>query len=90
MVALGTLANGRGVVVTGHYDGAVQCWDLNTGSSQSDRMQVHDAHVREIATVPLPDGSTLAISGGQDGSDGAAYTRNHIRQRMASTADRLE
>lgn len=59
--------DGRGVLVTGSYDGAVELWDLDAGEPVR-TLVPHLGPVRAVAVAARPDGSLAVLSGDASGT----------------------
>jgi hypothetical protein len=46
----------------------VRVWDLGTGRQHGDPLTGHTGLVRAVATTTLPDGRSVAVTGGEDGT----------------------
>ena len=68
--------SGGPIAVTGGQDGLLHVWDLSTGAPYRDREPIETSAeddekkkaIQSVATVRLPDGRTVTVTGGADGS----------------------
>ena len=67
-VAVGALADGTRVIISGGHDGTLRVWRLADGTPVGEPLRGHDGAVWAVAAGALPDGTAVIISGGGDGT----------------------
>ena len=67
-VAVGTLADGTPVVVSGGDDGTVRIWRLADGTPVGEPLYGHSSWVSAMAVGALADGTAAVASGSEDGT----------------------